>query len=117
MLVADSGPGIAPDIMPHIFEPFFSSRALQSGCGGHVQYHDGHNGSTMRPGSATQSHMGRYAGLGLAVARSLAHARGGELSAANRQEGGAVFCLSLPLAQMPSTTGQVVGDLPPGGGL
>ncbi|MBB5142332.1 hybrid sensor histidine kinase/response regulator [Desulfovibrio intestinalis] len=117
MLVADNGPGIAPDIMPHIFEPFFSSRALQSGCGGHVQYHDGHNGSTMRPGPATQSHMGRYAGLGLAVARSLAHARGGELSAANRQEGGAVFCLSLPLAQMPSTTGQVVGDLPPGGGL
>lgn len=117
IFVADSGPGIAPDIIPHIFEPFFSSRALQSGCGGHVQYHDGHNGSTMRPGSATQSHMGRYAGLGLAVARSLAHARGGELSAANRQEGGAVFCLSLPLAQMPSTTGQVVGDLPPGGGL
>ena len=117
VLVADNGPGIAPEIMPHIFEPFFSSRALQNGCDGRVQYHDDHKGSTMRPGSATQSHMGRFAGLGLAVARSLAHARGGELSAANRQEGGAVFCLSLPLAQMPSTTGQVVGDLPPGGGL
>ncbi|MDD4700882.1 MAG: response regulator [Desulfovibrio sp.] len=117
LLVADNGPGIAPDIMPHIFEPFFSSCALQSGCGGHVQYHDDHSCSTMRPGSATQSHMGRFAGLGLAVARSLAHARGGELSAANGQEGGAVFCLSLPLAQMPATSGQVVGTRLPGGGL
>ena len=117
LLVADTGPGIAPDIMPHIFEPFFSSRALQSGCGSHDQYHDSHSGSAMRPGSAAQSHMGRYAGLGLAVARSLAHARGGELSAANSQEGGAVFCLSLPLAQMPPAAGQAVGDRSPGGGL
>ena len=117
LLVADTGPGIAPDIMPHIFEPFFSSRALQSGCGSHDQYHDSPSGSAMRPGSAAQSHMGRYAGLGLAVARSLAHARGGELSAANSQEGGAVFCLSLPLAQMPSATGQAAGDRSPGGGL
>lgn len=118
LLVADNGPGIEPDILPHIFEPFFSSRALQGGCGGHDQYHDSHtSGSAMRPGTAVQSHMGRYAGLGLAVARSLAHARGGELSAANGQQGGAVFCLSLPLAQAPAASGQAAGDRSPGGGL
>ena len=60
LVVRDNGPGIAPDIMPHIFEPL---------------------------------------GLGLAVARSLAHARGGELTAANAADGGAEFCLSLPLAE------------------
>ena len=43
--------------------------------------------------------LGRYVGLGLAVARSLAHARGGELTAANAADGGAEFCLSLPLAE------------------
>ena len=118
LLVADSGPGIEPDILPHIFEPFFSSRALQGGFGGHDQYHDSHtSGSAMRPGTAVQSHMGRYAGLGLAVARSLAHARGGELSAANSQQGGAVFCLSLPLAQAPAASGQAAGDRSPDGGL
>ena len=118
MFVADSGPGIAPDILPHIFEPFFSSRALQGGCARHDQYHDSHtSGSAMRPGTAVQSHMGRYAGLGLAVARSLAHARGGELSAANSQQGGAVFCLSLPLAQAPAASGQAAGKRSRGGGL
>ncbi|GAB1254232.1 hybrid sensor histidine kinase/response regulator [Desulfovibrio falkowii] len=118
LLVADSGPGIEPDILPHIFEPFFSSRALQGGFGCHDQYHDSHtSGSAMRPGTAVQSHMGRYAGLGLAVARSLAHARGGELSAANSQQGGAVFCLSLPLAQAPAASGQAAGDRSPDGGL
>lgn len=84
LVVRDNGPGIAPDIMPHIFEPFFSTRALQSPVAGHAS-----DGKT----------LGRYVGLGLAVARSLAHARGGELTAANAADGGAEFCLSLPLAE------------------
>ena len=84
LVVRDNGPGIAPDIMPHIFEPFFSTRALQSPVAAHAS-----GGKT----------LGRYVGLGLAVARSLAHARGGELTAANVPQGGAEFCLSLPRAE------------------
>ena len=84
LVVRDNGPGIAADIMPHIFEPFFSTRALQSPVAAHAS-----GGKT----------LGRYVGLGLAVARSLAHARGGELTAANAADGGAEFCLSLPLAE------------------
>ncbi len=81
LCVQDSGPGIAASDMPHIFEPFFSTRSLQpSG-----------------PGPDGQ----RYAGLGLSVASSLASARNGELTAANAQEGGAIFCLRLPLAETP----------------
>ena len=95
LVVSDNGPGIAPDIMPHIFEPFFSTRALQSPVAAHAA-----GGKT----------LGRYVGLGLAVARSLAHARGGELVAANRPQGGAEFCLSLPLAEgqsaVPEATAQ-----------
>lgn len=68
--VADSGPGIAADVLPHIFEPFFSTR---------------------------ESRFGQYAGLGLTVARSLAHGHGCELIAANGEGGGAVFSLRLPL--------------------
>lgn len=84
LVVSDNGPGIAADIMPHIFEPFFSTRALQS---------------PVAARAAGGKTLGRYVGLGLAVARSLAHARGGELVAANRPQGGAEFCLSLPLAE------------------
>ena len=67
--VADSGTGIADDIMPHIFEPFFT----------------------------THRQAGRTAGLGLSVATGLAHGRGGQITAANRPEGGALFRLLLPL--------------------
>jgi PAS domain S-box-containing protein len=31
--VSDSGPGIAPDVLPHIFEPFFSTRPADQGTG------------------------------------------------------------------------------------
>ena len=67
--VADSGTGIADAIMPHIFEPFFT----------------------------THRQAGRAAGLGLSVATGLAHGRGGQITAANRPEGGALFRLLLPL--------------------
>ena len=67
--VADSGTGIADDIMPHIFEPFFT----------------------------THRQAGRAAGLGLSVCTGLAHGRGGQITAANRPEGGALFRLLLPL--------------------
>ncbi len=65
--VADGGPGIAPEDLPRLFEPFFSGR---------------------RDGKGT--------GLGLHIARSAARECGGELTAANREGGGAVFRAFLP---------------------
>ena len=64
VLVADDGPGIALEDLPHIFERFFT------GPGGNF-------------------------GLGLAIAQGAAHYMGGTLTAANREEGGAIFTLSL----------------------
>ena len=84
--VEDNGSGIAAEVLPHIFEPFFSTRTLQS------------RPQTPDQTSGQGQSLGRYAGLGLAVARSLAQARNGALTAVNRPEGGASFCLSLPLA-------------------
>lgn len=70
--VSDTGPGIPPDALPHLFERFY--RADQS-----------------------RSREGGGTGLGLAIAQQLALAHGGDLSAANRPEGGARFVLRLPL--------------------
>jgi two-component system, OmpR family, sensor histidine kinase BaeS len=71
--VQDSGPGIAPDDLPHIFERFYRADKARSRAEG---------------GS----------GLGLAIARQLAEMQGGTLTAANAPQGGAIFTLSLPNA-------------------
>ncbi len=72
--VHDSGPGIPEESLPFVFERFYrvdKARARAEG------------------GS----------GLGLAIARQLARAHGGELTAGNHPEGGAVFVLRLPVAR------------------
>ncbi|RME28570.1 MAG: hybrid sensor histidine kinase/response regulator [Deltaproteobacteria bacterium] len=67
--VLDEGPGMAEDVLPQVFEPFFT---------------------TAEPGAGT--------GLGLFVSYGIARDHGGNIVAANRPEGGACFSLVLPLA-------------------
>lgn len=70
--VRDQGRGIAPDHLPHLFEPFFNG------------------GSRHRDGGF---------GLSLAIARLLARHMGGELRASSPGRGqGATFTLVMPLA-------------------
>ena len=68
--VRDSGPGIDETALPHLFEAFFTTKALGSGLG-----------------------------LGLSISAGIAHEFGGSLAAANHPEGGALFTLSLPPAE------------------
>lgn len=70
--IADTGPGIPAERLATIFEEF-----EQGGMTGH------------RDQAGT--------GLGLAIARRLARAMGGEIEAGNREGGGALFRLALPL--------------------
>ena len=72
IIVHDSGPGIPPEAIPHLFDRFFrGDRARSRDDGG--------------------------SGLGLAIARKLTHAHGGDLTAQNHPHGGAVFILTLPI--------------------
>lgn len=66
--VADTGPGIAPGHLDDIFKPFFTTKS-----GGGI-------------------------GLGLAISNEIVHEHGGNIVAANKDEGGAVFQVMLPLA-------------------
>ena len=69
--VADDGPGVPAELLPVIFDRF-------------------------RRGDQARTPGGTSRGLGLAIARALAHAHGGELTARNRPDGGAEFTLELP---------------------
>jgi two-component system sensor histidine kinase KdpD len=72
--VSDRGPGVRPDDVTRIFEPFY--RAM---------------------GSAPDA--GR-AGLGLSIARTLAEIQGGSVGYMPRAGGGSVFTLRLPAAEV-----------------
>jgi two-component system sensor histidine kinase MtrB len=68
--VRDHGPGIPEDVLPHVFDRFYKA-------------------SASRPRSDGS-------GLGLSIALENAHIHGGEITAANSPDGGAVFTLRLP---------------------
>ena len=65
----DDGPGIPPDILSNIFDPFYT---------------------TKRPGRGT--------GLGLSICKSVMKEHNGSVEAANAPGGGAVFTVILPAA-------------------
>jgi signal transduction histidine kinase len=67
--VADSGPGIAPSVRPHIFERFYRGEVSRSGQG---------------------------AGLGLAIAKELVELQGGTITATSQPGHGATFTVTLP---------------------
>jgi signal transduction histidine kinase len=69
--VRDTGVGIAPDDMPHIFEPHFSTRSDEDSSGG------GH-------------------GLGLAICRQIVEALGGRIEVQSTRGKGATFTVVLP---------------------
>jgi signal transduction histidine kinase len=68
--IADTGPGIPPEVQPHLFEPFFTTKPV-----------------------------GQGTGLGLSISREIALRWGGALTLANRSDRpGAVATLILPAA-------------------
>jgi C4-dicarboxylate-specific signal transduction histidine kinase len=67
--VADDGPGIQPNHLPRIFNPFFTTKGPDQG-----------------------------RGLGLAVAHGIIKEHGGRLWAENAESGGAVLMIELPVS-------------------
>jgi signal transduction histidine kinase len=66
--VADSGPGIAPSDLPHLFEPFWQAKKT--------------------------AHLG--AGLGLKITRAIVEAHDGSIEVTNLEGGGACFRFDVP---------------------
>jgi two-component system sensor histidine kinase KdpD len=71
LLVKDRGPGLPEAELEHVFDRFFRVNA------------EGISGT----------------GLGLSIAKGMVEAHNGRIWAENRKNGGAAFCLALPIAQ------------------
>jgi len=80
--VADTGPGIDAEHLPHIFEPFFSTKAKANG------------DADPLPRGGT--------GLGLTICRELVAAAGGAIHVTSKPGQGATFTIELPVAQPPA---------------
>lgn len=77
--VSDDGEGIAPDLLPHVFERF-------------------------RQGPSASNLEGL--GLGLSIVQHLVELHGGSVTATSKGEGlGATFCVTLPLSVMGDVDG------------
>ena len=71
--VRDNGPGIAPEHLSHMFDPFYTTKPV-----------------------------GKGTGLGLSISYGIVEQHGGALSVLKHPEGGAEFLLELPLAGAPA---------------
>ena len=69
VIFQDDGPGISPEILPNIFDPFYT---------------------TKRPGRGT--------GLGLRISKAILREHNGNVEATSGPGGGAVFTVTLPVA-------------------
>ena len=72
LIVEDTGPGIPPEHLPHIFDRFYKVDASRAG-------------TTVPSGS----------GLGLSIVQAIVDRHGGTVIAENRPEGGARFVVRL----------------------
>ena len=70
LIIADEGPGIAPEDLDHIFEQFYR-------------------------GDKSRNRASGGSGIGLSLAKNFVEAQGGTITARNRKEGGAEFVVEL----------------------
>ncbi|HYO56410.1 sensor histidine kinase [Archangium sp.] len=81
LLVEDNGPGFPPEVLPRLFDAFFTTKGPEKGTG-----------------------------LGLSISRELVERFGGTLRAENRPEGGARLRLELPVHKAPLPPGEGRGE-------
>jgi signal transduction histidine kinase len=70
IIIQDNGPGISPEKIDRVFDPFFSTKRAEGGTG-----------------------------LGLAISRRMLEEHGGHLTVQSPPEGGALFEMSLPVCE------------------
>ena len=98
--VADTGPGIDPGDLPHVFDRFYRAEGARS-----LEVEESRDPGTGAPGGA---------GLGLAIVASLVEAMAGEVAVRSKPGAGTTFIVRLPRAGMGDVPSpKTVPDAPP----
>ena len=79
--IMDDGPGVGPESVPRLFEPFFTTRLSEGG-----------------------------SGLGLSLAHRILEDHGGQIAYESSAEGGAIFLIRLPACKEGEHTDPIGGD-------
>lgn len=82
VIVRDTGRGIPPHVLPHVFDPFYTTKTK-----------DG-------------------TGLGLSITRSVIDGMGGLIDIESREGEGATFILRLPMAERPAAASDAPATMP-----
>lgn len=80
--IEDQGPGIAPEDLPHVFDPFYSTRDVMKHSSGDIGYQK------------------RGMGLGLAIVRHFVEMHGGTVHVTTSDEG-SIFTVTIPTEPLP----------------
>lgn len=86
LAIEDEGPGAAPEVLPQIFNRYFSDRSSAP--------------NTLQNGADGSDDTPNF-GLGLWIARRNVEALRGRIFAENRRSGGLRLTISLPIVQLP----------------
>ena len=86
LVVRDQGEGIAPDLLPHLFEPYFRAR------------NRGHSGAGVASEEGRQTPDVRSYGLGLSFVHTVVTRHGGSVRVDSTPGQGASFVIELPLS-------------------
>jgi signal transduction histidine kinase len=73
--IRDDGPGIPPDVMPRLFEPFYTTKEA-----------------------------GKGTGLGLSISEKIVRSHGGTISVNSEVGVGTTFTIALPVRDTPKTS-------------